>query len=160
MEIPKNIWFNPALNARRKAGTLTIADNVLIGVATFTADLFPAMETAIGNKKQDTKVPSFAVRLYQQSNSKRLANTDEFTFGVEITYVPKDSADRAEISHAVFLILQGLDTVQSGVGVFRCTDKNSDMTDGLGHVTANISVREIQPDNSVIIEKATKEVNL
>lgn len=158
MAYPTNIWFNPALNARRKAGELTLADNVLIAVATYTAVLFPTMKTYIGNRISGADPPEIEVNLYQQSNSKRLANTDEFTFGVEITYSPENSFDRSEISHAIFLILQGLDTVSSGIGTFRCTDKNSDMTDCLGHVTANVTAWEIQPDTSPIIQKAESEV--
>lgn len=162
LDTPKNIWFNPALNARRKAGTLTLADNVLTSVATFTANLFPAIKSDVGNRKSGVNPPEIGVNLYQQANSKRLADTSEYTFGVEITYIPADSTNRAEISHAIFQILQGLDVIQSDVGTFRCTDKNSDMTDGLGHVTANVSVweHEVPTDTEApIITEANQIIN-
>ena len=142
MDIPKNIWFNPALNARRKTGTLTLADQVLIGVASVAAGLFPASRTDIGSRPSGVHPPEIIVNLYQQSNAKRLADTDEFTFGVDIAYIAKDPTDKAELNDAIFRVLQNLDIVQSGVGTFRCKDKNSNITDGVGHVTANISVWE------------------
>nr|WP_319488477.1 hypothetical protein [uncultured Caproiciproducens sp.] len=143
MNIPVNILFNPKLNARRKAGTLTIADHVLIGTAVFLAGLFPASKVAIGNRTSGVHPPEIGVNLYDQSNSKKSTDTAEFTFGIEITYIPEDSADRAEINHAIFLILQGFDVIQSDVGTFRCRDKASDITDGLGHVTGNVAVRAV-----------------
>lgn len=154
MDIPKNIWFNPALNARRKAGALTLADNVLIGIAAFTAEIFPSSKTDIGSRKSGVHPPEVVVNLYQQANSKRLANTDEFTFGVEVSYIAKDPTDKAEINDAIFQILQSLDIIQSDVGTFRCRDKNSSITDGIGHVTANVSAWEIQPDDAPVILKA------
>ncbi|QAT48587.1 hypothetical protein EQM14_01645 [Caproiciproducens sp. NJN-50] len=160
MTIPTNIWFNPSLNARRLASTLTIADNLLIGTAVVMANLFPTMKVDIGNRKSGVSPPELAVNLYQQQNSKRLADTDEFTFGLEITYIPKDSTDRAEISHTIFLLLQNLDVIPSDIGTFRMLDKSSDITDGLGHVTGNVTAWEILPDDSAIIQKATKEVNI
>ena len=159
MTIPTSIWFNPSFNTRRLAGTLTIADNVLLGTAAVLAGLFPTMKVDIGNRKSGVSPPELAVNLYQQSNAKKLADTDQFTFGVEITYIPKESTDRAEISHAIFLLLQTLDVIPSDIGTFRMFQKNSDMTDGLGHVTGNVMVWESIPDDSPIITKAETEVN-
>jgi hypothetical protein len=160
VDIPKNIWFNPTLNARRKAGTLTLADYVLIGAASAAAGLFPASKVDIGNRKSGVYPPELAVNLYQQSNAHKLAGTDQFTFGVEITYIPKDSTDRAEISNAIFLLLQSLDAIPSDIGTFRISQKNSDMTGGLGHVTGNVTAWEAVQDDSPIIQKAEQEVNL
>lgn len=160
MTIPTNIWFNPSFNARRLSSTLTIADHLLLGAAAVMANLFPTMKVDIGNRKSGVNPPELAVNFYQQQNSKRLADTDEFTFGLEITYIPKDSTDRAEISHAIFLLLQNLDVIPSDIGTFRLYNKDSDMTDGLGHVTGNVMVLEILPDDSAIIQEAEKEVNI
>lgn len=160
MTIPTNIWFNPSFNARRLANTLTIADNLLLGTAAVLAGLFQTMKVDIGNRKSGVTPPEIAVNLYQQSNVKKMADTDEFTFGLEITYIPKDSTDRAEISHAIFLLLQNLDVIPSDIGTFRMYNKNSDITDGLGHVTGNVMVLEILIDDSAIIQEAEKEVNI
>lgn len=159
MDVPKNIWFNPKLNARRLAGTLTLADHVQIGAAAVLAGLFPALKTDVGNKTSGVHPPELFVRLYDQSNSKRQADTDEFSFGLEITYIPGDSTDRAEINHTLFLVLQGLDVLQSDVGTFRCYSKASDITDGLGHVTTTVRATEQQPDTAPIIQKAETEVH-
>ena len=159
MDIPTNIWFNPKLNARRLSGTLTLADHVQIGAAAFLARLFPTSKVDVGNRKSGVHPPEIGVNLYDQSNNKRQADTDEFSFGMEITYIPEESTDRAEINHALFLILQGLDVLQSDVGTFRCYSKNSDITDGLGHVTATVKATEQQPDTAPIIQKAETEVN-
>lgn len=159
MDIPANLWFNPKLNARRKADTLTLADHVQIGAAAVLAGLFPGSKIDIGNRTSGVHLPELAVRLYDQSNSKRLADTDEFSFGLEITYIPDDSTDRAEINHALFLILQSLDVLQSDVGTFRCYSKASDITDGLGHVTTTVRATEQQPDTAPIIQKAETEVH-
>lgn len=69
MDIPKNIWFNPALNARRKTGTLTLADHMLIGIASSAAGLFPASRANIGSRKSGVNPPEVVVNLYQQSNA-------------------------------------------------------------------------------------------
>ncbi len=138
---------------RLQSDTLTLADNVLLAVASFTAQLFPECKTDIGNRTSGVNPPEIGVNIYQQSNRKMLADTNVYTFGIEITYIPKDTNDRAEISAAIFLILQNLETV----GSFRCRDKTSDITDGLGHVTTNISVMEYDKPtdaDGVIIQKA------
>mgnify|MGYP000846012272 CR=1 FL=1 len=157
MDIPKNIWFNPALAARRKAGTLTLADHVLLAIACFTARLFPGCRTDIGNRMSGVYPPEIGVNLYKQSSRKMLADTSVHTFGAEITYIPKNSDDRAEISTAIFSILQNLESVEDDARAFRCRNKASDMTDGLGHVTADISVverSEPTDEDGLIIRKA------
>jgi hypothetical protein len=86
-----------------------------------------------------------------------LADTSVHTFGAEITYIPKNSDDRAEISTAIFSILQNLESVEDDARAFRCRNKASDMTDGLGHVTADISVverSEPTDEDGLIIRKA------
>ncbi len=70
-----------------------------------------------------------------------LADTNQYRFSVEITYIPADSVDRAEINHALFLLLS-LDRMDSDIGTFRLRDKASDTTDSLGHITGNITVAE------------------
>lgn len=167
MNIPKNIWFNPTLAARRKAGTLTLEDCVLIAAASAIAGLFPAFRVDIGNRKSGVHPPELAVNLYGQTNRQMLADTNQYRFGVEITYIPVDSADRAEINHALFQLLQ-LDRLDSSVGAFQFRDKAADVTDGLGHVTGTVTVAEqsvpTDEDGPVIheadeiIQKAETEV--
>lgn len=159
MIYPQNLWFNPKLNTRRLTDTLTLADHVQIGAATALAGLFPTPKVALGNRTSGVNPPELSVNLYGQSNSKRLADSDEFSFGLEVTYIPEDTADRAEINHVLFLILQGLDVLQSDAGTFRCYNKSSDITDSLGHVTADVRVLETRPDTSPIIQTAETEVN-
>ena len=167
MNIPKNIWFNPTLAARRKAGTLTLEDHILLAVAAVIAGLFPDSKVDIGNRKSGVHPPELAVNLYGQTNRQLLADTNQYRFGVEITYIPADSTDRAEINHALFQLLQ-LDRLDSGVGLFRLRDKASDVTDGLGHVTGTVTAAEqsvpTDEDGAVIqeadqiIQKAETEV--
>jgi hypothetical protein len=160
VEIPKNVWFHPDLNARRLAGALTLDDQVQIGAAVFLAGLFPDDRVNVGPRCSGVHPPELGVNLFSQGGGKRLADSDEFTFGLEITYIPSDPAGRAEINHALFLILRDLDVLQSDIGTFRCYSKNSDITDHLGHVTANVSVLTVQPDTSPVIQKAEQEVGL
>lgn len=158
MDYPENIWFNPQLNSRRLADEMTLDDHIQVGAAVAIAELFPDYRVDIGQRKSGVKPPELAINLYQQSSSKLLMDTDKITFGLEITYIPEDSTDRSEINHALFLILQSLDVLQSGGVTFQCYSKSTDITDGLGHVTADVSVIEIQPDNSALIQNAEQEV--
>ncbi|TQI69003.1 DUF6838 family protein [Clostridium sp. KNHs216] len=141
MGIPKNILFNPALAARRKANALTLEDHVLIAAASAVAVLFPDSKVDIGNRTSGVKPPELGVNLYGQTNRQMLADTNQYRFSVEITYIPADSADRAEINHALFLLLS-LDRLDSDIGTFRLRDKASDTTDSLGHITGNITAAE------------------
>lgn len=158
MDYPENIWFNPQLNSRRLADEMTLDDHIQVGAAVAVAELFPDCRVDIGQRKSGVKPPEIGINLYQQSSNKRLIDTSEINFGLEITYIPEDSTDRAEINHALFLILQSLDVLQSGGITFRCYSKSTDITDGLGHVTANVSVIQVRPDDSKLIQKAEQEV--
>lgn len=168
MEIPKNIWFNPALATRRKADALTLEDNVLISVAAAVAAVFPDCKVDIGNRKSGVKPPELGINLYGQTNRQMLADTSQYRFSVEIAYIPADSADRAEINHALFLLLS-LDRLDSDIGTFRLRDKASDTTDNLGHVTGTVTVTELtEPTDAEapviheadqIIKKVETEVN-
>ena len=168
MNIPKNIWFNPALAARRKADALTLEDHVLISAAFAVARLFPDSKVDIGNRKSGVHPPEIGVNLYGQTNRQMLADTNQYRFSVEITYIPSDPTDRAEINHALFLLLS-LDRLDSDIGTFRLRDKAADTTDGLGHITGNITVAEqsvptdedgpVIQEADQIIKKVEMEVN-
>jgi len=150
-----NIKWDKALQARMDANTLTIADHVLLSLANFTAALFSTMKTYIGSQVQSVTKPAVWVSFYSQKNSKKLIDTDEFTFGIEITYLPStDTKNDMEINHAIFLLLQNLETLQSDIGTFSCYDKDSDITDGLGHVTGIVAVGEIALPTDPIINTA------
>lgn len=156
MDIPANIWFNPELAARRKTNALTLEDHVLIAAASAVAALFSTLKVDIGNRKSGVHPPELGVNLYGQSNRKMLADTSQYSFSLEITYIPADSSDRAEISHALFLLLS-LDRLDSDIGTFRLRGKASDTTDGLGHVTGNITASEqsfLTDDEAPVIHEA------
>ena len=91
MDIPANIWFNPALAARRKANALTLEDHVLIAAACVIAGLFPDSKVDIGNRTSGVKPPELGVNLYGQTNRQMLADTSQYSFSLEITYVPADA---------------------------------------------------------------------
>jgi len=154
-----NIRWDKALQQRMGAGTLMIADHLLFSIANFTAGLFPSMKTYIGAQVQNVSPPAVWVDFYDQKNSARLAHESEYSFGVEVTYLPSSTTKNTdELNHAVFLLLQNLDRLESDVGPFRVYDKDSDITDGLGHVTGMVSVRELTAPDGEIIQKAQKEV--
>ena len=87
------------------------------------------------------------------TNQKRLVPTSEYEFGLEITYVPIESLDRRELQNAIFTIQQNLDRLESDIGAFRCFSKDSDITDGLAHVTGAVSVWETDvPEDPIIVQ--------
>lgn len=141
------------------AGTLTIADHLLLSLANFTAALFPNMMTYIGAQQQAVQAPAVFVDYYDIKNSQRLANTSEYSFGIEITYVPTNRTSAYEMQNAIFTILQGLTKLESDIGVFSCYDKDSDITDDLAHVTGIVSVYELTPDTTDIIQTANQIIN-
>lgn len=128
-------------------------------MANFTAALFPTMITYIGAQQQAVDPPAVFVDYYDIKNSQKLADTSEYTFGIEITYVPPDRTGTYEMQNAIFTILQGLTKLESDIGVFSCYDKDSDITDDLAHVTGTVSVREINPDTADIIQTADQIIN-
>lgn len=138
---------------------MTIADHLLLSLANFTASLFPDTMTYIGAQQQAVDPPAVFVDYYDMKNSQRLSNTSEYSFGVEITYVPTDRTSTYEMQNAIFTILRGLTKLESDIGVFSCYDKDSDITDDLAHVTGIVSVHEFIPDTADIIQKANQIIN-
>lgn len=158
MELLENITIPQSLADSINAGTLTISDHLLLAAAQFTAALFPTAEIYIGSQQQAVEAPSLFVDYYSLTNQKRLAPTSEYEFGLEITYVPADSLDRRELQNAIFLVQQNLDRLESDVGTFRCFSKDSDITDGLAHVTGIVSVWETEAPDGPIIERADQNI--
>lgn len=158
MELLENITISQLLQDSIDAGTLTISDHLLLAAAQFTATLFPAAETYIGSQQQAVEAPALFVDYYSLTNQKQLTPTSEYEFGLEITYVPADSLDRREIQNAIFLIQQNLDWLESDIGTFRCFSKDSDVTDGLAHVTSIVSVWETEAPDNPIIEHADQNI--
>lgn len=158
MELLENITIPQSLADSIDAGTLTISDHLLLAAAQFAAALFPAAETYIGSQQQAVEAPALFVDYYSLTNQKRLAPTSEYEFGLEITYVPADSLDRRELQNAIFLIQQNLDRLESDIGAFRCFSKDSDITDGLAHVTGTVSVWETDVPTDPIIEFADQNI--
>lgn len=159
MEYAANIRWDKALKKRMDTGQLTIADHLLLSLANFTASLFPTMKTYIGAQVQNVSPPAVWVDFYDQKNSARLVNESEYALGVEVTYLPSTATKNTdELNHAVFLLLQNLDRLESDIGPFRVYDKNSDITDGLAHVTGMVAVRELTIPDDPVINKAQKEV--
>lgn len=154
MDLLENIIIPRSLADSIEAGTLTISDHLLLAAAQFTAALFPAAETYIGSQQQDVGTPALFVDYYSLTNQKRLAPTSEYEFGLDITYVPADQLDRRELQNAIFLVQQNLDRLDSDSGTFRCFSKDSDITDGLAHVTGVVSVWETAVPDDPIIEEA------
>lgn len=152
MELLENIIIPQSLQDAIDTGTLSISDHLLLAAAQFTAGLFPAAETYIGSQQQTVDTPALFVDYYSLTNQKRLAPTSEYEFGLEITYVPADQLDRRELQNAIFLIQQNLDRLKSEIGLFRCFSKDSDITDGLAHVTGAVSVWETDVPTDPIIE--------
>lgn len=156
-----NIRWDKALQQRMDNNTLTIADHLLLSLANFTATLFPAMKTYIGAQVQNVTPPAVWVDFYDQKNSARLVNESEYALGVEVTYLPSSATkNTAELNHAVFLLLQNLGWLESDIGPFGVYDKNSDITDGLAHVTGMVTVRELTIPDDPVINKAQKEVSI
>lgn len=155
-----NIHWDKSLQARMDGGTLTVADHLLLSLANFTAGLLPSMTTYIGAQVQNVHPPAAFVDFYDQHCSAKLKNIIEYEFGAEITYLPsKETKNTDELNHAVFLLLQSLDKLTSDIGTFRCYDKNSDITDGIAHVTSLVSIRvETTSDADPIITTADKEL--
>lgn len=158
MELLENIIIPQSLADSIEAGTLTISDYLLLAAAQFTAALFPTATTYIGSQQQAVESPALFVDYYSLTNQKRLAFTSEYEFGLEITYVPADRLDRRELQSAIFVIQQNLERLKSDIGYFRCFSKDSDITDGLAHVTGIVSVSEIDPDTADIIEAANQNI--
>lgn len=154
MELLENVTIPQSLADSIEAGTLTISDHLLLAAAQFTAALFPAAETYIGSQQQAVETPALFVDYYSLTGQKRLASTAEYEFGLEITYVPVDKLDRRELQNSVFLIEQGLDRLGSDIGTFRCFSKDSDITDGLAHVTGVVSAWEVDAPDDPIIKEA------
>lgn len=161
LEYAANIRWDKALQQRIDTGKLTIADHLLLSLANFTANLFPAMKTYIGAQVQNVCPPAVWVDFYDQNNSDRLVNESEYSLGVEITYLPsRETKNTDELNHSVFLLLQNLGRLESDIGPFRLYDKASDITDGLAHVTSVVKVRELTIPDDPIINQAKKEVSL
>lgn len=154
MELLPNILISDELNAKVEAGTLTISDHLILALANFTAALLPNATTYTEMQQQSVDVPAVFVDYYDMKNSKRLSDTSEYTFGIEITYVPKKQTNTYELQSAIFTILQSLETLNSDIGTFSCYDKDSDITDGLAHVTGTVSVGEITLPTDPIIKTA------
>lgn len=163
MDIAKNIIYDRELQNQIDANALGISGHVLLALANVAAGLFPDFKVYIGAQQQGVKPPALFVDFYSMSNQKRLADTSVYEFGFEITYIPKDEKSSAELSRAVFLLEQNLETVTSDTGNFQCYEKGSDFTDRLAHVTGIITAWEkTVPDDSdgPVIQHAEKELKL
>lgn len=163
MDIAKNVIYDREMQNQIDSDSLGMAGDVLIALANFTAGLFPDFTVYIGAQQQGVKPPALFVDLYSTSNQRRLVNTSFYEFGFEITYIPKDEKSSAELSRAVFLLEQNLETVTSDIGSFQCYEKNSDFTDRLAHVTGIITAWErADPDDSdvPVIQHAEKELKI
>jgi hypothetical protein len=160
MELASNIDLTtqPELADRLSQGKLTIADHLILTLASFTSALFPDYTTYIGAQQQGVKTPALFVDFYDIKNNQKLIDTDEFQFGIEITYVPSDQTKTYEMQNAIFTIQQNLFQLTSDIGVFSCYDKDSDITDGLAHVTGTVTVGEIIVDNSPLIQIANQNI--
>jgi hypothetical protein len=148
----------PELAGRLSQNKLTIADHLILTLANFTAALFPDYTTYIGAQQQGVETPALFVDFYDIKNSQKLIDTDEFQFGIEITYVPTDQTKTYEMQNAIFTIQQSLFRLESDIGVFSCYDKDSDITDGLAHITGTITVNEIEVNNSPLIQEANQNI--
>ena len=149
---------SPELLDRITANTLTIADHLILSLANFTTTLFPNYFTYVGAQQQAVTGPALFVDYYDIKNSQRLINTDEFSFGIEITYVPTDHKATYEMQNAIFTIQQNLSKLESDIGVFSCYAKDSDITDGLAHVTGIVSVWEVAAPTDPLIQTAEQNV--
>lgn len=133
---------------------MTVSDHLLTSLANFTATLFPDAETYIGAQQQAVDVPAVFVDYYDIKNSQRLIDTTEYTFGIEITYVPKNRISTYELNSAIYTIQQALGKLDSDIGTFSCYDKDSDITDDLAHVTGVVTVSDITVKTDPIIQTA------
>lgn len=153
-----DLTSSPELQDRVNKNTLTISDHLILALANFTAALLPTCETYVGAQQQDVDTPAVFVDYYDIRNSQKLIDTDEFLFGIEITYIPSEPTATYEMQNVIFTIQQNLFRLKSDIGVFSCYDKDSDITDGLAHVTGTVTVGEMTINNSPLIQTIDKEL--
>ena len=122
------------------------------------ARLFPLQKIWIGVQPQEDKGPAIFVGYHSISNQKRLTDSSEYRFGLDITYVPADHQNRHELHDAIFRIQQGMEPLQSPIGSFVCHWKESGTTDGVAHITGVVGVWEQTVADGEIITEADQTV--
>lgn len=153
MLLGENIRLPQTLQDSIDQEALTIPDYLLLSVADMVARLFPLLKVWVGIQPQDDSSPAVFVGYHSISNQKRLTDSSEYRFGLDITYVPADHQNRHELHDAIFRIQQGVEVLQSPIGSFGCHWKESSITDGVARVTGVVGVWEqTVPDGEIITE--------
>lgn len=158
MLLGENIRLPQTLQDSLDQEALTIPDYVLLSVADALARLFPLQKIWVGVQPQEDKGPAIFVGYHSISNQKRLTDSSEYRFGLDITYVPADHQNRHELHDAIFRIQQGMEPLQSPIGSFVCHWKESGTTDGVAHITGVVGVWEQTVADGEIITEADQTV--
>lgn len=131
---------------------------MLLALAKYTATLYPEIITYTETRQQAVDGAAIFVEFYSIGNAARLINSSEYTFGIQITYVPENRISSYELNSALFAIESSLRVLESDIGTFYVYNKSSDITDDLAHVTGTVSVRVYEPDTADIINKANQDL--
>ncbi len=158
MVLAHNITIDRYMKDKIDADSLQIPDHLLLALASYTAALYPLATTYVGAQQQGVDLPAVFVDYYSINHQQRLADTSEYEFGIEITYIPTKPRSSAELANAVFTIQQSLHLLPSKIGEFTCYSKSSDITDGIAHVTGIVRISEADIPTDPIIINADKEL--
>lgn len=158
MLLGENICLPQTLQDSIDQEALTIPDYLLLSVADAVARLFPLLKVWVGIQPQDDNGSAIFVGYHTISNQKRLTDSSEYRFGLDITYVPADHQNRHELHDAIFRIQQGVEVLQSSIGSFVCHWKESSITDGVARVTGVVGVWEQTVADGEIITEADQTV--
>lgn len=152
------VKYDREFQRRFTDGTLTLADHALLALATHADALFPEANACIGPMRQSLELPAVFVRFYSMHCAARLENLVEYEFGFELQYWAKERSSDAELNHALFLLLQNLQTIPSDTGEFRCYGINGEIVDRIAQVTGIVKVHEQTLPDDPIIQTAEKEL--
>lgn len=157
MLVKENVRFDQALKNRIDSKTLRLSDYVLLTLANCTAACLPDTKVYIVGKQQGVNLPAAFVSLYSLSNDRKLIGTSEYSFGFELSYVPKDWLSTAEFTGFAFDVEQLLsDDLESEIGKFSVYETDYSITDQIVHVTGTIRALEITVPDGEIINTAMK----
>ena len=158
MILEPNVCIDEFTDNKIVENRLNIADHLLLSVANQIAKLFPNNNVYVGSQQQDIETPCFFVDYSSINNNQKLDDLSEYTFLTEISYIPKNELSRLELNSVLFVLEQNLSIIKSDIGIFRIYSKDSDITDGIAHITSAITALEQTKDEEIIIEKADKEL--
>lgn len=158
LNLNPNVKIDRQLKSKLDSSTLDPSDVIMLELGNFLAETFPKAKVYLGGQQQGIQRPSCFVNLYSIHSEKRMENTGEYEFGFDLAYLPEnDNVSSPEMNAAIYQ-METLESFQSDLGVFSCYSKDSNVTDGIAHISGIVRMWEQKVNTDPVIQHVNKEM--